>query len=245
MSDTPGKNLRPSDNRRRGGNRNRQRNRPPQREEMWENHGEEFRLPHRSRFREDERDARPSQREPSGAKPTLGQKLLRIFSFGLLGGPAKTPARPQEKKPSPKTGDRPPRGDRGPRPPRGERPAREDRPRREPRQPSAPPPADPASITSERLHVGNLSYDASESDLASLFNGIGKVQNVEIVYNPATHRSKGFGFVQFMSVNDARRAVTELHGKPFMGRNLLLGPARERPARDEQRRRRNDEDSEE
>ena len=94
------------------------------------------------------------------------------------------------------------------------------------------PPADPDAVTTERLHVGNLSYDASESDLLDLFKGIGKVQSVDIVYNGRTHRSKGFGFVQMMTVSDARRAVVELHGKSFMGRPLNLGPARSR-GRDE------------
>ncbi len=241
MSDSPGKNRRTSHDRRRGGNRNNNnRNRPAQRDEMWENHGEEFRLPHRSRFREDERDTKPSPRPTTVSKPSLGRKLLRILSFGLLGSPgAKAPARPQDKKSGAKNGDHPPRQDRNK--DRGPRPPREDHPRRQPRQPSPPPTVDPASITGERLHIGNLSYDTAESDLSGLFSGIGKVSNVEIIYNSITHRSKGFGFVQFMSVNDARRAVTELHGKPFMGRNLILGPAKERPARDRYDRRGDDE----
>ena len=83
-------------------------------------------------------------------------------------------------------------------------------------------------VTTERLHVGNLHYDASEDDLLDIFKGIGPVQSVDIVYSGNTHRSKGFGFVQFMALSDAKRAVQELHGQNFMGRPLILGPARSR-----------------
>jgi len=83
-------------------------------------------------------------------------------------------------------------------------------------------------VDNERLHIGNLSYDASESDLMDLFKGVGPVKEVDIVYNGRTHRSKGFGFVQMATLTDARRAVIELHGQPFMGRPLILGPARSR-----------------
>ena len=73
--------------------------------------------------------------------------------------------------------------------------------------------------------MGNLSYDTAESDLFELFNGIGKVTNAEIVTHSRTQRSKGFGFVQLTSIEDAKRAASELHGKPFMGRVLMVGPA--------------------
>ena len=74
--------------------------------------------------------------------------------------------------------------------------------------------------------MGNLSYDAAESDLTNLFNGVGKVQNVEVVYHRDTQRSKGFAFIQMLTVDEAKRAVTELHGKDYMGRKLEIGPAR-------------------
>ncbi|MFM8364162.1 MAG: RNA recognition motif domain-containing protein, partial [Verrucomicrobiota bacterium] len=68
-------------------------------------------------------------------------------------------------------------------------------------------------VTSPRLYVGNLSFDAAESDLFELFNGVGSVQNVEIVVNRHTMRSKGFAFVQMQSIDEAKRAVSELHDK--------------------------------
>lgn len=81
-------------------------------------------------------------------------------------------------------------------------------------------------VTSPRLYVGNLSFDAGESDLFDLFNGVGSVQNVEIVVNRHNMRSKGFAFVQMQSVDEAKRAVTELHDKEFMGRKLVVSGAK-------------------
>ncbi len=81
-------------------------------------------------------------------------------------------------------------------------------------------------VTSPRLYVGNLSYDATESDLFALFNCVGKVQNAEVVSHKNSHRSKGFAFVQMQSIDDAKRAVAELHDREFMGRKLLVSGAR-------------------
>ena len=79
--------------------------------------------------------------------------------------------------------------------------------------------------------MGNLSYDATESDLFELFNGVGKVHNAEVVVNSRTQRSKGFAFVTMASVEEAKRAVAELHGKDFMGRPLQLSGAKPMAAR--------------
>lgn len=82
-------------------------------------------------------------------------------------------------------------------------------------------------VTSPRLYVGNLSYDATESDLFELFNGVGKVQNAEVVSNRNTHRSRGYAFVQMQTIEEAKRAVSELHDKEFMGRKLVVSGARQ------------------
>ncbi len=81
-------------------------------------------------------------------------------------------------------------------------------------------------MTTPRLYVGNLNFDATESDLFDLFNGVGQVQNAEVVSNPYTHRSKGFAFVQMSSVDEARRAVEQLHDQDFMGRPLVVSGAK-------------------
>ncbi len=110
------------------------------------------------------------------------------------------------------------------------KPAREATPRREERveRPSAGTTRKPelVEVTSPRLYVGNLSYDATESDLFELFNGVGSVQNAEVVSHKKTQRSKGFAFVQMQSLDEARRAVELLHDKEFLGRKLVVSGAK-------------------
>jgi hypothetical protein len=87
-------------------------------------------------------------------------------------------------------------------------------------------------VTTPKIYVGNLSFDASEGDLYELFNGVGQVQNAEIVSNKYTQKSKGFAFVTMLTVDEARRAVTELHDKDFMGRKLVVSGAKTGENRD-------------
>ncbi|MFV0337019.1 MAG: RNA recognition motif domain-containing protein [Chthoniobacterales bacterium] len=95
-------------------------------------------------------------------------------------------------------------------------------------------------VTSPRVYVGNLSFDATESDLADLFNGIGIVNSAEIVFNRHTHRSKGFGFVQMQTIDEAKRAVEKLHDQDYMGRKLVVSGAK---ALDERKPSRSSDDS--
>jgi len=81
-------------------------------------------------------------------------------------------------------------------------------------------------VSSPKIYVGNLSFDATEGDLFELFNGVGQVQNAEIVSNKYTQKSKGFAFVTMLTVDEARRAVQELHDKEFMGRKLVVSGAK-------------------
>jgi RNA recognition motif-containing protein len=81
-------------------------------------------------------------------------------------------------------------------------------------------------VTTPRLYVGNLSFDATESDLFELFNGVGHVQNAEVVSYRHNQRSKGFAFVQMQTVDEAKRAVQELHDKEFLGRKLVVSGAK-------------------
>src|SRR6202048_2793099 len=85
---------------------------------------------------------------------------------------------------------------------------------------------EPVAVTSPRLYVGNLSFDATESDLFELFNGVGHVQNAEVVSYRHNQRSKGFAFVQMQTVEEAKRAVEELHDKEFLGRKLVVSGAK-------------------
>ena len=81
-------------------------------------------------------------------------------------------------------------------------------------------------VTSPKLYIGNLSFDATESDLFDLFNGVGAVRNAEVVTNKYNDKSKGFGFVTMASVDEAKRAVIELHDKDFLGRKLVVSGAK-------------------
>jgi RNA recognition motif-containing protein len=85
---------------------------------------------------------------------------------------------------------------------------------------------EPVEVTSPRLYVGNLSFNATESDLVDLFNGVGHVQNAEVVSYKHNQRSKGFAFVQMQTVDEAKRAVSELHDKEFLGRKLVVSGAK-------------------
>jgi hypothetical protein len=93
-------------------------------------------------------------------------------------------------------------------------------PSRTPRKPET------VEVTSPRLYVGNLSFDATESDLFELFNGVGHVQNAEVVSYRHNQRSKGFAFVQMQTIEEAKRAVQELHDKEFLGRRLVVSGAK-------------------
>ncbi len=95
-----------------------------------------------------------------------------------------------------------------------------DRPPRPVRKPES------IEVTTPRLYVGNLSFEATESDLFELFNGVGLVQNAEVVTYKHNERSKGFAFVQMQSVEEAKRAVAELHDKEFLGRKLVVSGAK-------------------
>jgi RNA recognition motif-containing protein len=85
-------------------------------------------------------------------------------------------------------------------------------------------------VDSTRLYIGNLSYDASESDIEELFKGVGPVRSVEIVYNKHTHKSKGYGFVEMLRIDEAKRAVEVLHDQHFMGRQLIVSGAKAKNA---------------
>jgi RNA recognition motif-containing protein len=146
---------------------------------------------------------RPSRPTPQAAPPTFAEKLKSFFTFGWLRKSAE--AKPTESTPT----SRPPRRELS----------------RQREKPVFKRP-DPADVTSERLYVGNLSYDATESDLFELFNGVGTAQNAEVVTNSHTHRSKGYAFVQMRSIEEARRAVEVLHDQEFMGRKLIVSAAR-------------------
>lgn len=80
----------------------------------------------------------------------------------------------------------------------------------------------------KKLFVGNLPFDTTSDQLSELFTRVGSVQSATVMTDRATGRSRGFGFVEMSTDDEARNAVTELNGKEFQGRNLNVDEARER-----------------
>lgn len=79
------------------------------------------------------------------------------------------------------------------------------------------------------IFVGNLSFEATENDLKSVFAGFGGVVSAMIVKEKAGVKSRGFGFVQLLPDEQALAAIAALDGKEFMGRRLNVSPADTKP----------------
>ncbi len=82
-----------------------------------------------------------------------------------------------------------------------------------------------------KLYVGNLSYNTTSSDLEQLLSQHGSVQSAEVIADRDTGRSKGFGFVQMGSDEEAQAAIEALHGQEYDGRSLTVNVARPREER--------------
>lgn len=83
----------------------------------------------------------------------------------------------------------------------------------------------------KKLYVGNLSYDVSSSDLEKLLAEYGTVQSAEVISDRETGRSKGFGFVEMSSDDEAQAAIAALNGQQHGGRALTVNEARPREPR--------------
>ncbi len=94
----------------------------------------------------------------------------------------------------------------------------------------------------QKLYVGNLNFDASEEQVRELFGTYGTVEDVKIVMDRFSGRSRGFAFVRMDSADSAGKAKEALNGQPFQGKTLVIdwarteqrdrpmGERRERPA---------------
>jgi RNA recognition motif-containing protein len=78
------------------------------------------------------------------------------------------------------------------------------------------------------LYVGNIPYSMKEEDVKAVFMEYGNVVSVKIVFDRATRRSKGYGFVEMDDDKQAEAAIKELDGKEFQGRNLRVSKANPR-----------------
>ena len=83
----------------------------------------------------------------------------------------------------------------------------------------------------QKLYVGNLSYNTTSSDLEQLFSQHGTVQSAEVIQDRDTGRSKGFGFVEMGSDEEATAAINALNGAEHDGRNLTVNEAKPKEPR--------------
>jgi RNA recognition motif-containing protein len=82
-----------------------------------------------------------------------------------------------------------------------------------------------------KLYVGNLPYTTVDADLQTLFSQAGTVKSAQVIRDRASGRSKGFGFVEMSSSDEAQSAITMFHGKDYSGRPLTVNLARPREDR--------------
>ena len=79
---------------------------------------------------------------------------------------------------------------------------------------------------STKLYVGNLPYEATETDLQTLFETSGQVASINIVRDRATGQARGFAFVEMSDADGARKAITDLDRHQYGGRSLTVNEAK-------------------
>jgi RNA recognition motif-containing protein len=84
---------------------------------------------------------------------------------------------------------------------------------------------------SMKLYVGNLAFQTSSQELEELFAQVGTVESASVVEDRDTGRSRGFGFVEMSSKEEAQAAIAQFNGQEFNGRNLTVNEAKPRENR--------------
>lgn len=84
---------------------------------------------------------------------------------------------------------------------------------------------------SQKLFVGSLSYNATSDDLKEAFAAFGTVESANVISDRETGRSKGFGFVEMSSEEEAQAAIDGLNGKEISGRPVNVSVAKPREPR--------------
>ena len=82
-----------------------------------------------------------------------------------------------------------------------------------------------------KLYVGNLAHEATEDNLQEAFAALGEVKDVNIVKDKETGQSRGFGFVEMPSQEEARAAIEAMDGKEFMEREIKVQESKPKPSR--------------
>src|ERR1700675_2117320 len=78
----------------------------------------------------------------------------------------------------------------------------------------------------KKLYVGNLGYGVTDSDLSKMFEPHGEVESAQVIMDRDTGRSKGFGFVEMKTDQEAQAAIAALNGQDAGGRTLSVNEAR-------------------
>lgn len=84
----------------------------------------------------------------------------------------------------------------------------------------------------KKLYVGNLPFSATDDSLQQLFAPVGTVESAQVIMDRFSGRSKGFGFVEMGSEEEASAAISQLNGKDFEGRALTVSEARPQAPRE-------------
>jgi RNA recognition motif-containing protein len=79
------------------------------------------------------------------------------------------------------------------------------------------------------IYVGNLLFDVSENDLREAFGKFGKVTEVRLIMDKFSGKSKGFCFIEMPDQAEAQKAIDEMNGKEFMGREVKVSEAQAKP----------------
>jgi RNA recognition motif-containing protein len=88
----------------------------------------------------------------------------------------------------------------------------------------------------KKLFVGGLPYSVTDDELHALFSAHGSVESATVVVDRYTDRSRGFGFVEMSTDEEAQKAIEALNGSQLQGRNLTVNVSRPRESRDQGRR---------
>ncbi|PIS23447.1 RNA-binding protein [candidate division WWE3 bacterium CG08_land_8_20_14_0_20_40_13] len=83
---------------------------------------------------------------------------------------------------------------------------------------------------SKKLYVGNLPFRFTNEDIKTTFAEVGNVVDAVVITDKMTKRSRGFGFVEFSTEEEAQKALADFNGKDLEGRKLVVDMARERQA---------------
>lgn len=84
----------------------------------------------------------------------------------------------------------------------------------------------------KKIYVGNIPFKTTEEDIKELFSQNGEVESVKIITDAHSGQSKGFGFVEMVTEEDAQKAITSLNGAAFMDRTLSVAEAKPQAPRE-------------